>query len=81
MNKKKVFIIVSEILTDSVGLGVGSWLTKSGLAPAGIMCARSISFLSSMSPLLTNEYFSNSKIPYTKLGHWINVNTLLYERL
>ena len=56
--KKKVFMIVTEILIGSVGLGVGSGLTISGLAPVGIMCASSISFLSSISTLVTNEYFS-----------------------
>ena len=77
---KKLFIIVSEIVLGSVGLGVGSGLTISRLAPVGIMCASSISFLSSISTLITNEYFSKSKIRYTKLGDWINVITLLCEK-
>ena len=38
LNKKKFFTIVSKILVGSVGLGVGSGLTVSGLAPVGIMC-------------------------------------------
>ena len=38
LNKKKVFMIVSEMLIGSVGLGVGSGLAISGLAPAGTMC-------------------------------------------
>ena len=42
LNKKKVFMIVSEILIDGVGLSVGSGLTISGLAPVGITCAGSI---------------------------------------
>ena len=42
LNKKKVFMIVSEILFGGVGLGVRSGLTISGLAPVGIMCAGSI---------------------------------------
>ena len=80
LNKKKVFVIVSEILTGSVGLGVGSGLTVPGLSPVGIMCASSMSFLSSISTLITNEYFSKLKIRYTKLRDWINVITLLYEK-
>ena len=57
LNKKKVLMIVSEILIRSVGLGVGSGLTISGLAPVGIMTASSISFLSSISTLIINEFF------------------------
>ena len=51
-------MIVSEFLIGSVGLGGGSGLTISALAPVGIMCASSISFLSSTSTLFTNEQFS-----------------------
>ena len=54
-------MIVSDILIGSVGLGFGSGLTLSGLAPVGIMCAGSISFSSSISTLITNEYISNLK--------------------
>ena len=80
-NKNKVFMIASEILFGGVGLSIGSGLTTSGLAPVGIMCASSISFLSKISTLITNEYFSILKIGYTKLRNWINVNTLLYEKI
>ena len=62
MNKKKVFMIVSEKLSGGVGLGVGGGLTISGLAPVGITCAGSNSFLSSISTLITNEYFLKLKI-------------------
>ena len=51
-------MIVSEILISTVGLGVGSGLTVLGLAPVGIMCASGKSFLSGVSTLITNEYFS-----------------------
>ena len=80
LNKKKVFMINSEILIGSVGLGVGSGLTVSGLAPLGTTCASSISFLFSISTLITNEYFSKLKPRYTKLRDWIHVITLLYEK-
>ena len=56
---KKIFMIVSERLIGSVGLSVGSGLTISGLAPVGVTCAGIISFSSSFSTLITNEYFSN----------------------
>ena len=55
-------MIVSENLSGGVGLGVGGGLTISGLAPVGITCAGSNSFLSSISTLITNEYFSKLKI-------------------
>ena len=74
-------MIVSENILGSVGLGVGSGLTVSGLAPIGIMWANSISFLSSISTLITNEYFSRITVRYTKLRDWINANTLLYEKI
>ena len=73
-------MMVSEISLGSVGLGVGSSLTISGLAPVGIVCAGSISFLSSKSTLITNEYFSKLKIRYNKLRDWINVIILLYQK-
>ena len=73
-------MIVSKISISSVGLSVGSGLAISGLAPVGIMCAGSISFLSSISTLFTNKYFSNLKIRYTKFRDWVNVITLLYEK-
>ena len=73
-------MIVSEILIGGVGLGVGSGLTTPGLAPVGIVCATSISFLSSISTLFTNKYFSKLKLSYTKLRDWFNVITLLYEK-
>ena len=44
LNKKEVFMIVSENLFGSVGLGVGSGLTISGLAPVGFICASGTSF-------------------------------------
>ena len=73
-------MIISENILGSVGLGVGSGLTVSGLAPVGIMWANSISSLSITSTLITNEYFSRLTGRYTKLRDWINVNTLLYEK-
>ena len=50
-------MIVSENLFSMVGLGVGSGLTVSGLAPMGIMCASGKSYLSGVSTLIANECF------------------------
>ena len=74
-------MIVSEILFGSVCFSVGSGLTLSGLAPVGIMCASSVSILSSISALITNEDFSKLKIRYTKLRNWINAIKLLYGKI
>ena len=71
---------VSEILIGAVGLGVGSGLTITELAPVGIIRASRISVLPSISTLTTNEYFSNRKIRYTTLRDWIDVFTLLFEK-
>ena len=79
LNKKKIFMIVSEILIGVSWLTVGSGLTISGLARVGITCA-GVSFLFSISTLITNEYFSRLKIRYTKLSDWIIVTTLPYEK-
>ena len=79
LNKKK-FMIVSEILIGVGSLSVGSGLTVSGIAPVGMVTAGSISFLSSISTLVTNDFFLKLKIRYTKLRDWINVTTLLYEK-
>ena len=73
-------MIVSVILIGTVGLSVGSGLIISGLTPVGIMRVGSISFLSSVSTLILNEYISKLKIRYTKLRNWIKVITLLYEK-
>ena len=68
LNKKKIILIVSDLLIGGVGLSIEGGLIISGLAPVGSMCATSISFLSSISTLFTEQYFSKLKIRYTKLG-------------
>ena len=73
-------MIISEVLTGGFGLGVGSSLTIYGLAPVGIMSAGSISFSTSVSTLITNEYTSKLKIRCTKLRELINVITLLFGK-
>ena len=80
LNKKKIFLIVSEFLIGVSGLTVGSGLTMSGIAAVGMVTAGSTSFLSSISTLTTNESFSKLKLRYTKLRDWINVTTLLFEK-
>ena len=53
---------VSEILFGVGGIGVGSTLSGTGIAPAGMVAASDISILSSISTLKTNEYFSKLKL-------------------
>ena len=62
VNKKKIFMIVSENLIGVGGLSVGSGLTISGISPIGMVTASIISFLSSISTLITNECFSKLKM-------------------
>ena len=47
---------------------------------AGIIISSGTALLTSIAILITNEYISKLKIRYTKLGDWINVITLLYEK-
>ena len=47
---------------------------------AGIIISSSTALLTSIAILITNEYISNLKKRYTKLGDWIIVITLLYGK-
>ena len=79
LNKKKVLLIITEILVGA-GSAVGS-STMGLINPgAGINISSSTALLTSIAILITNEYISKLKIRYTKLRDWINVITLLYEK-
>ena len=79
LNKKKVLLIITEILVGSAS-AVGS-STMGLINPgAGIIISSSTAVLTSIAILITNEYISKLKIRYTKLRDWINVITLLYEK-
>ena len=79
LNKKKVLLIITEILVGA-GSAVGS-STMGLINPgAGILISSSTALLTSIAILITNEYISKLKIRYTKLRDWINVITLLYEK-
>ena len=79
LNRKKVLLIITEIL-----LGSGSAISSSAMSMnnpgAGIVISSSAALLTSIAILITNEYISKLKIRYTKLRDWINVITLLYEK-
>ena len=79
MNKKKVLLIITEIL-----VGAGSAVSSSTMGlvnpGAGIIISSSTALLASIANLITNEYISKLKIRYTKLWDWINVITILYGK-
>ena len=79
LNKKKVLLIITEILIGLVStIGTSTMgLINPGV---GIIISSSTALLTSIAILITNEYISKLKIRYTKLRDWINVITLLYEK-
>ena len=80
LNKKKILLTITEIL-----VGAGSAVGSSSLAlinlGAGIVISSSTALLTSIAILITDENISKLKIRYTKLRDWINVITLLYEKI
>ena len=79
LNKKKVLLIITEIL-----IGSGSAISTSTMSlinpSIGIVLTSSTALLTSLAILITNEYISKLKFRYTKLRDWINFITILYER-
>ena len=65
-------------------LGSGSAITTSTMSlinpSIGIVLTSSSGLLTSIAKLITKEYISKLKLPYTKLRDRINVITLLYEK-
>ena len=79
LNKKKILLIITEILVGS-GSAIGSSAMSLINPGAGIIISSSTALLTSIAILITNEYISKLKIRYTKLRDWIIVITLLYEK-
>ena len=79
LNKKKVLLIITEMLIGSAS-AVGSSSMALINPGAGIVISSSTALLTSIAILITNEYISKLKIRFTKLRDWINVITLLYEK-
>ena len=79
LNKKKILLIITEILIGS-GSAIGSSAMSLINPGAGMIISSSTALLTSIAILITNEYISKLKIRYTKLRDWINVITLLYEK-
>ena len=79
LNKKKILLIITEIIIGS-GSAIGT-STMGLINPSvGIVISSSTALLTSIAILITNEYISKLKIRYTKLRDWINIITLLYEK-
>ena len=79
MIKQKVIIFLTEILIGS-GSAIGS-STMGLINPgAGIIISSSTALLTSIAILIIKETVFKINIRYTKLGDWINVITLLYEK-
>ena len=79
LNKKKILLIITEILIGG-GSAIGT-STMSLINPSiGIIASSSTAFLTSLAILITNEYISKLKLRYTKLRDWINFITILYEK-
>ena len=79
LNKKKILLVITEILVGSASTVSSS--TMGLINPgAGIIISSSTALLTSIAILITNEYISKLKIRYTKPRDWINVITLLYEK-
>ena len=79
LNKKKILLIITEILVGS-GSAIGT-STMSLVNPSiGIVLTSSTALLTSLAILITNEYISKLKLRYTKLRDWINFITILYEK-
>ena len=79
LNKKKVLLIITEILIGSASSISTS--TMSLINPSiGIVLTSSTALLTSLAILITNEHISKLKLRYTKLRNWINFITILYEK-
>ena len=79
LKKKKVLLIISEILIGS-GSAI-STSTMSLLNPSKeIVLTSSTALLTSLAILITNEYISHLKLRYSKLRDRMKFFTILYEK-
>ena len=79
LNKKKVLLIIAEILIGSGS--ANSTSTMSLKNPSiRIVLTSSSALLKSLAILITKENISKLKLRYTELRDWINFITILYEK-
>ena len=79
LNKKKILLIIIEILVGS-GSAISTSIMLIINPSIGIVLTSSTALLTSLAILITNEYISKLKLRYTKLRDWINFITILYEK-
>ena len=79
LNKKKVLLIITEIIIGSAS-AVGSSSMALINPGAGVIISSSTALLTSIAILITNEYISKIKLRYTKRRYFINFITMLYEK-
>ena len=76
LNKKKILLIITEIL-----IGSGSAIPTSAMSlinpSVGIVLTSSTALLTSLAILTTNELISKLKLRCTKLRGWINFISIL----
>ena len=79
LSEKKVLLKVTEKLKGSESTSCTS--TMPLVNPSlGIVLTSSTALSGSIATLITNEYIPKINIRLTRLGDWINVNALLYEK-
>ena len=71
LNKKKILLIITEILIGS-GTAISTSTMSLNNPSIGIVLTSSTALLTSLALLITNEYISKLKLRYTKLRDWIN---------
>ena len=80
MNKKNILSNITQTL-----IGSGSAITSSTFPLNNLSIELHIAscsaLLTSFAILITNEFISKLKIRYTELKAWMNVISLLYEKL
>ena len=80
LNKKKIILIFTK-----VSIGSASTISSSTMGlinpGVGINIPSGTALLTSIAILITNENISKLKIRYRKLRDWVNVITLLYEKI
>ena len=74
-----MFLNITEILIGPRS-AIGSSTIGLINPGAGFIISSSTALFTSIAVLITNEYNTKLKIRYTKLGDWINVITLFYEK-
>ena len=80
LNKKKLLLIITEILIGSAATISSS--TMGSVNPGSdFLILSSTALLTSFDILRTNENISKLKIRYNKLRHWMFVITLLCEKI